>query len=895
MAAGDRGEGPSLSIQSIRHTRRMLQGGHGSKNAGIEVFKLKMGRHGINFRYLAIMLALCLLTGLAAPFGLSGGAAAADQTPAYSAAEMAGKAVDFIKQKYRAGEKADGYAVFVLTLAGEDLSAPEWVYGGKTLKDSVLDSVYATLSDPSSAGTKDVALQLLAASRWAGGDQADQLAAILAGRQKDNGAFDDNVYVDMPAYEALGRAGRISVINAVYARGYILGSQCNTAGDNYGSWGGTWAGVFYPDFMTTAQAVRALTYLPGAGGDEAVQAAVAKGLAYLKGLQQADGGVYSAWDDPAVDNSELIRTLNRLGVDPASAAWKNSAGLTPADYLLNKSMNQDGSFGSVGNVFCAAEVLDALLTVNGQGGPGGGGQPPAEEDRCSVGVAVVGQSGDLLFGPDSVTVSKSGRWGLTALGALHATGLPYEEDGGFVRSIAGQANRGMNGWMYKVNDTVPAVAASSKPVGGGDRVIWWYSKDMNFSGPTWDSLLKPNVSVQPDPQTPAGPKEQIGLLPAALRASDGALAELEKIVRLSPNEMEAMLGTPDEQSGAVAVAVAGSLRPPDLAAIAALKKELDQNAVDLVKKVAAGSGGALTDAGAEVALVIPAGALGRDVEITVKETAAGSGAGTTAPPGFRLVSAVYDFGPDGTSFALPATLIIKVAVPPLVRPENLALARYDKPTGKWMTIPAVVDADRGLILAMVRHFSHYAVFAGEPVKPFADVTADSFGWAKEPVEKLAGAGIVAGVDGTHFEPARAVTRAEFAALLVRALGLQAQPGAAPPFNDVRPGDWHSGAVSAAHAAGLIAGCGDGTFRPDSAVTREEAAVMLARAMKLQVAEQKLPFADGDRVASWARAGVAAVAAQGLIRGFPDGSFRPDAAASRAQCAVTVYRMLAGEN
>jgi len=294
-------------------------------------------------------------------------------------------------------------------------------------------------------------------------------------------------------------------------------------------------------------------------------------------------------------------------------------------------------------------------------------------------------------------------------------------------------------------------------------------------------------------------------------------------------------------------------------------------------------------------LSIPARALSRDVEITVSKEITGSdqisGAQAAAPPGFRPVSDKYDFGPDGTAFAVPVTLILRVAIPPLVRPENLVLARYDKAAGTWLAIPAVVDVNKGLILARLQHFSRFAVFAREPVKSFTDVTPASFGWAKDSIETLAGAEIVAGVSETHFEPGRAVTRAELASLLVRALRLQVRAGATQPFKDVHSGDWHSGAVAAAYAAGLITGYGDGTFRPNSAVTREEVAALLTRAMKLQTTEQKLSFTDSDKIASWARASVAAAASRGLVRGFPDGSFQPQATASRAQCAVMIYRML----
>ncbi|BCV21628.1 DUF4430 domain-containing protein [Moorella sp. Hama-1] len=116
--------------------------------------------------------------------------------------------------------------------------------------------------------------------------------------------------------------------------------------------------------------------------------------------------------------------------------------------------------------------------------------PPAFEG-CQVGIAVIGMKGQILFGPAAVTVNKNNKWGLTALGALDATGLKYSMSpvyGNFVQSIAGQANKGMCGWMYKVNNETPLVAASEKDVSPGDKIIWWYSESMNNPGPTWEGL-----------------------------------------------------------------------------------------------------------------------------------------------------------------------------------------------------------------------------------------------------------------------------------------------------------------------------------------------------------------------------------------------------------------------
>ncbi|AKX94240.1 hypothetical protein MTHERMOG20_01730 [Moorella thermoacetica] len=156
-----------------------------------------------------------------------------------------------------------------------------------------------------------------------------------------------------------------------------------------------------------------------------------------------------------------------------AAAPAGSPGVTPSSPQTGGAI-ASGVTGLAGN------------QANDKGAPA----PPAAEGY-QVHVAIVGMKGQLLFGPTTVTVNKNNRWGLTALGALEATGLKYSLApgyGNFVQSIAGQANKGMCGWMYKVNDEAPMVAASEKKVNPGDKIIWWYSESINNAGPTWEGL-----------------------------------------------------------------------------------------------------------------------------------------------------------------------------------------------------------------------------------------------------------------------------------------------------------------------------------------------------------------------------------------------------------------------
>jgi plastocyanin len=109
-----------------------------------------------------------------------------------------------------------------------------------------------------------------------------------------------------------------------------------------------------------------------------------------------------------------------------------------------------------------------------------------------VGIAVVGIGGEVLYPPASVTIDPGNKWGVTALGALDATGLPYSMKPAwpdFVDVIGGQACKGVSGWMYMINGEIPMRMGDKHPVKAGDRVIWWYSESMDQQPPAWDRLV----------------------------------------------------------------------------------------------------------------------------------------------------------------------------------------------------------------------------------------------------------------------------------------------------------------------------------------------------------------------------------------------------------------------
>ncbi len=142
---------------------------------------------------------------------------------------------------------------------------------------------------------------------------------------------------------------------------------------------------------------------------------------------------------------------------------------------------------------------------------------------------------------------------------------------------------------------------------------------------------------------------------------------------------------------------------------------------------------------------------------------------------------------------------------------------------------------------LARAFAADALDVPAPKTPtFSDVPSSFWGYAE--IEAAARSGLVRGTgDGTHFSPNAPITRAQMAAMLCRAVGLDqevAETTAAPVlemrvFTDVPQDYWASPDIAAAYGAGLVSGGSDGRFRPEETTTRAQAAAVIARALRLQ--------------------------------------------------------------
>ena len=169
--------------------------------------------------------------------------------------------------------------------------------------------------------------------------------------------------------------------------------------------------------------------------------------------------------------------------------------------------------------------------------------------------------------------------------------------------------------------------------------------------------------------------------------------------------------------------------------------------------------------------------------------------------------------------------------------------------------------------------------------PFVDVTNH---WAYTDIKRVYNRGWMVGESATIFAPDQDLTRAMLAVILYAMAG-EPEVTAANPFSDVPAGEWYTDAVIWAAANGIVVGCGDGTFQPDMAVTRAQAAVMLcgyaAFAGRDVTARADLSaFGDAADIPAWAQAEMQWANAEKLILGRDGKLLAPNAAATRAEMA-----------
>ncbi len=247
-----------------------------------------------------------------------------------------------------------------------------------------------------------------------------------------------------------------------------------------------------------------------------------------------------------------------------------------------------------------------------------------------------------------------------------------------------------------------------------------------------------------------------------------------------------------------------------------------------------------------------------------------------------IVGSIHDFDK-------PLTIKISLADIPDADPNKVGAYYINEETGKPVFMGGrIVTVDGVQMLEFsTMHLSKFAVLEAEISYP--DVSSH---WAKAYVESMGAKHIVSGYTDGTFLPEKAITRAEFAKLVVEAMNYgDATYG--NQFNDVSEADWHSAYIARAIANGVVSGYADGTFKPNENISRLEMAAMLSNALSTRLSgdEQTVlgAFADHAAIATWGTEAAAITVEAGLMNGM-SGDFNAQGTTTRAQAATAIYRL-----
>lgn len=223
-------------------------------------------------------------------------------------------------------------------------------------------------------------------------------------------------------------------------------------------------------------------------------------------------------------------------------------------------------------------------------------------------------------------------------------------------------------------------------------------------------------------------------------------------------------------------------------------------------------------------------------------------------------------------------------------PENVVIY-YINASGELETVKdCYYDAESGKVVFKTNHFSQYAV--GYKEVSFSDIS----GWYEGYVNYLAARDIISGNGDGKFAPKANITRAEFAQILANMSGDDLSSYTTSSFADVKTTAWYSKAVAWAYAKGVVQGA-DGKYNPNAYISRQDIALMLARytdkiaVTTLAATEDEATFADQSGISAYAEEAVSTMQQAGIIGGYSNNTFAPQANATRAEASKMIALLL----
>ena len=165
-------------------------------------------------------------------------------------------------------------------------------------------------------------------------------------------------------------------------------------------------------------------------------------------------------------------------------------------------------------------------------------------------------------------------------------------------------------------------------------------------------------------------------------------------------------------------------------------------------------------------------------------------------------------------------------------------------------------------------------------------TAKAASWMDPYLNQMKEWGVMKGDANGNLHGERAITRAEFVVMLNRAFGYQEM--GPNPFTDVPDDAWYADDIRISYKAGCLRGTSATTASPNAPVTREQAVALVGRSLRLKnTPGSTQDYRDENRISTWGRGVIRQATDMGIINGYPDGTFRPQAPISRGQAATVL--------
>ncbi|MFC3802567.1 S-layer homology domain-containing protein [Cohnella sp. GCM10012308] len=237
-----------------------------------------------------------------------------------------------------------------------------------------------------------------------------------------------------------------------------------------------------------------------------------------------------------------------------------------------------------------------------------------------------------------------------------------------------------------------------------------------------------------------------------------------------------------------------------------------------------------------------------------------------------------------------------IAIPDGTDPSRITTGVVAMPDGTFVHVPTKIVQKDGKFYAVINSLTNsvYSVIYNQ--KSFADVQNH---WSKDTVNEMSARLVINGIDESHFAPNQEITRAAFISIIVRTLGLH-EAHHRIAYADVNESDWYYTEVAIAQEYGLIQGYGDTKLGPDKRISRQEAMVIMQRALKLagnnqtltdeQIAARLVAFRDSASFGGWAKGAAALCVELHIVEGSDD-MLRPASNITRAETAAFAKRLL----